>query len=139
VIVASQSRGAEPNSRRSSRGASWLAFRHEPSRFLGKGGIEQSALHNQLFGESPDVMYVHFMGHGDASKLARALHDALAVTKTPMEPPPAPPATPPAIDLPAADLDHIIGHPGKIAAGTYQFMFARAEKIVDHGVESRRR
>ncbi|HEX9460243.1 MAG TPA: DUF1259 domain-containing protein, partial [Thermoanaerobaculia bacterium] len=47
---------------------------------LQKGGVEQSALHNHLLGESPDVMYVHFMGHGDASKLASALHDALALT-----------------------------------------------------------
>jgi Domain of Unknown Function (DUF1259) len=102
---------------------------------LQKGGVEQSALHNHLLGESPHVMYVHFMGHGDASKLARALHDALALTKTPMETPPAPPATPPAIDLPTADLDHIIGHSGKVAGGTYQFTIARAERIVEHGVE----
>jgi Domain of Unknown Function (DUF1259) len=102
---------------------------------LQKGGVEQSALHNHLLGEAPNVMYVHFMGHGDASKLAKALHDALALTKTPMEPPPAPPATPPAIDLPTADLDHIIGHSGKVAGGTYQFTIARGEKIVEHGVE----
>jgi hypothetical protein len=102
---------------------------------LQKGGVEQTALHNHLLGESPNVMYVHFMGHGDASKLAKALHDALDLTKTPMEPPPAPPATPPAIDLPTADLDHIIGHAGKVAGGTYQFALARAETIVEHGVE----
>ncbi len=102
---------------------------------LQKGGVEQSALHNHLLGESPDVMYVHFMGHGEAAKLAKALHDALALTKTPMGPVPAPPATPPAIDLPTADLDRIIGHPGKVAGGTYQFTVARGEKIVEHGVE----
>jgi hypothetical protein len=102
---------------------------------LQKGGVEQSALHNHLLGESPDVMYVHFMGHGDASKLASALHDALARTKTPMGPPPAPPAAPPALDLPTADLDHIIGHAGKVAGGTYQFALARAETIMEHGVE----
>jgi hypothetical protein len=102
---------------------------------LQKGGIGQSALHNHLLGESPNVMYVHFMGHGDASKLAKALHDALALTKTPMEPPSPPPATPPAIDLPTADLDQIIGHTGKVAGGTYQFALARAETIMEHGVE----
>jgi hypothetical protein len=102
---------------------------------LQKGGIDQSALHNHLIGESPHVMYIHFTAHGDAAKLARTLHDALALTKTPMEPPPAPPATPLAIDLPTADLDHIIGHAGKIAGGTYQFALARAETIKEHGVE----
>ena len=102
---------------------------------LQKGGVEQSALHNHLIGESPHVLYIHFMGHGDATKLAGALHDALALTKTPMAPPPPPPATPPAIDLPTADLDRIIGHTGKVAGGTYQFALARAEKIVEHGIE----
>ena len=102
---------------------------------LQKGGIEQSALHNHLIGESPHVMYMHFDGHGDAAKLARTLHDALALTKTPMGPPAPPPATPPAIDLPTADLDRIIGRPGKIAGETYQFAVPRAEKIMEHGAE----
>ena len=102
---------------------------------LRQGGIEQSALHNHLLGESPHVMYVHFTGHGDAAKLARTLHDALALTKTPMGPAAAPPTTPPAIDLPTADLDRIIGRSGKIAGGTYQFAVPRAEKIMEHGME----
>ncbi len=102
---------------------------------LQHGGIQQSALHNHLIGESPHVMYMHFDGHGDAVQLARTLRDALALTKTPMGPLPAPPATPPAIDLPTADLDRIIGRPGKIASGTYQFAAPRAEKIMEHGAE----
>lgn len=101
---------------------------------LEKGGVEVTAIHNHLIGESPHVMYVHFMGHGEAAKIAHTLHDALATTKTPMGPPPPPPSTPPSIDLPTADLDRIIGHPGKIAGGTYQFSLARAEDVVEHGV-----
>jgi uncharacterized protein DUF1259 len=102
---------------------------------LQKGGIEQSALHNHLIGESPHVMYLHFDGHGDAAALARTLHDALALTKTPMGAMPPPPSTPPTIDLPTADLDRIIGVAGKIAGGTYQFAVPRAEKIMEHGAE----
>jgi len=102
---------------------------------LQKAGIEQSALHNHLIGESPHVMYMHFDGHGDAATLARTLHDALALTKTPMGAMPPPPPTPPAIDLPTADLDRIIGAAGKIAGGTYQFAVPRAEKIMEHGTE----
>lgn len=101
---------------------------------LQKGGIEQSALHNHLIGESPHVMYLHFSGHGDAAKLARTLHDALALTKTPMGAAPAPPANP-TIELPVADLDRILKASGKIAGGTYQFAVPLAEKIVAHGVE----
>src|SRR5713226_3279537 len=65
---------------------------------LQRGGIEQSAVHNHLLGETPHVMYVHFAGHGEPARLAKTLHDALALTKTPMEPPPAPPPTPTSID-----------------------------------------
>jgi len=102
---------------------------------LQKGGIDQSALHNHLIGESPHVMYMHFDGHGDGATLARTLHDALALTKTPMGPAPPPPSTPPSVDLPTADLDRIIGRAGKIAGGTYQFAIPRAEKIMEHGSE----
>jgi hypothetical protein len=102
---------------------------------LQKGGIEQSAIHNHLIGESPHVMYMHFDGHGDAATLASTLHDALALTKTPMGATAPPPSTPSAIDLPTADLERIIGRPGKIAGGTYQFAVPRAEKIMEHGAE----
>lgn len=100
---------------------------------LQKGGIEQSALHNHLIGESPHVMYMHFSGHGDAAALARTLHDALAMTKTPATPPSQAAAAP--LDLPTADLDTIIGHAGKVNGGVYQFAIPRAEKLTEHGVE----
>jgi hypothetical protein len=101
---------------------------------LQAGGVEQTAVHNHLIGESPHVVYVHFSGHGDAAQLAKTLHDALAMTKTPMAPPAASTA-PATIDLPTADLDKILGRAGKIAGGTYQFAVPRAEKIMEQGVE----
>src|SRR5438132_3887176 len=99
---------------------------------LQKGGIEATAIHNHLIGESPRVMYVHFSGHGDATAIARTLHSALALTKTPMGPPAAPAAS--QLDLPTADLDRIIGHAGKANGGVYQFGIPRAEKITEHGM-----
>src|SRR2546421_4639367 len=77
---------------------------------LQAGGIEQSALHNHLIGESPRVMYLHFDGHGDEVKLAKALHDALARTKTPLTAPPAPPG--PSLTL-GVTTDPILGASGK--------------------------
>jgi Domain of Unknown Function (DUF1259) len=95
---------------------------------LQAGGIEQSALHNHLIGESPRVMYLHFMGHGDPVKLAAALRAALALTKTPLAPAPA--AAPAPIDLPAAELDRILGAAGKPNGGVYQFAIARTDSDV---------
>jgi hypothetical protein len=100
---------------------------------LQKGGIEQSALHNHLIDESPRVMYMHFSGHGDAVALAHTLHAALSLTATPMGPP-SPPSTAP-LDLPAGDLDRIVGHPGKANGGVDQFSVPRAERVTEHGME----
>jgi len=98
---------------------------------LQAGGIEQSAVHNHLIGESPRVMYVHFSGHGDAAKLARTLHEALALTKTPMGP--APPPSAPELEI--ADLDPIMHSKGKVNGGVWQYAIPRAEKITENGME----
>jgi hypothetical protein len=98
---------------------------------LQAGGIEQSAVHNHLIGESPRVMYVHFVGHGEPAKLARTLHDALALTKTPMGPAP-PPSAP---ELAIADLDPIMKYKGKANGGVWQYSIPRAETITEGGME----
>jgi hypothetical protein len=99
---------------------------------LEKGGVDVSAIHNHLIGETPHVMYVHFSGHGDAVALARTLHAALATTKTPIAP--QPPAANPALMLPAADMDRILGRSGKPVGGVYQFGIPRAEAIHEGGM-----
>jgi len=93
---------------------------------LQAGGIEQSALHNHLLGETPRVMYLHFDGHGDEVKLAKTLHDALAKTKTP---PPSPPAQPRAV----LALDDILGVKGKVVGDVVQYSVPRKETIKAHG------
>ncbi len=50
---------------------------------LQREGIEQTALHNQLLGESPKIMHLHILGQGDPVSMARAIRDALAFTETP--------------------------------------------------------
>ena len=99
---------------------------------LEAGGIEPTAVHNHLLGESPRIVYLHFAGHGDAVKLAETLHRALAATKTPLGPPPS--ATPQPVDLPTADLDAIMKASGKSNGGVYQFSIPRAADVVEHGV-----
>jgi hypothetical protein len=94
---------------------------------LQAGGIEQSALHNHLIGESPHVMYLHFDGHGDDVALAKTLRAALAKTGTP---PPSPPAQPRAV----LALDDILGVKGKTAGDVVQYSIPRKETIKAHGV-----
>lgn len=99
---------------------------------LEQGGIEISAIHNHLLNESPRVMYMHVIGHGEATKLAQTLHDALAVTKTP----PADSSTPPPqkLDLETAQIDQALGRKGKDNGGIYQFSVPRAEPIRENGM-----
>lgn len=100
---------------------------------LQQGGIEQTALHNHLLGESPRVMYMHIAGRGDSVKMASTIHDALALTNTPAK---APAASQPASgSLDTATLDATIGAKGKYNGGVYQFSIPRAEKIMDEGME----
>jgi hypothetical protein len=101
---------------------------------LQTGGVEQSALHNHLLGESPDVMYMHIAAHGDATKIARAIHDALGQSKTPLGAA-SPPAAPSAADLDTAGIAKALGVAGKLNGVVYQVNVPRAEKMVEMGQE----
>lgn len=95
-------------------------------------GIEVTALHNHVLHESPRVMYMHIAGHGDAAKLASALKQVVALTKTPA--PSQPPSTPPAVDLDTAAIDQALGAKGKANGAVYQVSVPRAEKITEAGM-----
>jgi hypothetical protein len=103
-------------------------------RKLQEGGIHESAVHNHLIWESPRVMYMHIASHGDALQMAKAIHDALLLTKTPgpdVSPPP-----PAASDLgfDQKQVEQILGHSGKVNGGILQVGIPRAETITDSGM-----
>jgi hypothetical protein len=100
---------------------------------LQEEGIHESAVHNHLMGESPRILYMHIASHGDAVEMAKAIHDALALTKTP-----APDnATPPAsqdLGFDQKQVEAALGRSGKVNGGVLQFAVARAEAITDAGM-----
>jgi hypothetical protein len=100
-------------------------------RKLEEGGIEISALHNHLLRAEPMTLYMHIQGHGDPVKLAGAIHDGLALSKTPFAPPPGT-ATPGNIDM--IGIDRIMGYRGQDSGGIYQFGIPRAQPITDQGM-----
>src|SRR5712671_5008937 len=63
-----------------------------------EGGLEVTAVHNHLLRAEPLTLYMHVGGHGDPAKMAEVIHNALAVSKTPLTVSP-PSGPPPAIDL----------------------------------------
>jgi uncharacterized protein DUF1259 len=97
------------------------------------GGLEITAVHNHLLRANPATFYMHVGGHGDPVKLATAIHEALALSKTPMQPPAAP-AQPPPIDLDSAQLDQIIGAKGQANGGVYQFGVPRRDPVTMDGM-----
>src|SRR5260370_38581923 len=52
------------------------------------GGVEVTALHNHLIGESPKIMDLHMGGHGDPVKFAQTIKQAVGLTKKPFPPTP---------------------------------------------------
>lgn len=96
-----------------------------------ESGIEITALHNHLLRAEPMTLYMHVLGQGDPVTLATAIHEGLALTKTPMA---SAAPTQAAIDLDTAAIDEAMGRKGKANGGVYQFSIPRAEKITDGGM-----
>lgn len=96
-------------------------------------GLEITAVHNHLLRASPATFYMHVAGHGDPVKMATAIREALAESKTPLSV--TTPTTPPsAVDLDTAQLDQIIGVKGQANGGVYQFNVPRRDPITEEGM-----
>ena len=121
---------------------------------LTENNIEITALHNHLLRAQPATLYMHVLGHGNPAKLAAALHDGLALSKTPLgtatasagsqapaavttssQAPAAGSEQPARLDLDTAMIDKVLGAKGKAAGGVYQVGIPRAETIKDGGME----
>ena len=100
---------------------------------LEEGGVDPTALHNHVLHESPRVMYMHIHAMGDSVKIAKAIHDALALSKTPFAAPAAAPNQDLGIDT--KQIDQIMGQSGKVNGGVYQFSVARSDKIMDSDMQ----
>jgi hypothetical protein len=98
---------------------------------LQKGGVEPTALHNHVLNESPRVMYMHIHAAGDAVKIAKTIHDALALTKTPLAAPAGGSSQSGEIGIDTKQIDQIMGQSGKVNGGVYQYSIARADEIID--------
>jgi len=106
---------------------------------LRKVGIQVSALHNHLIGETPKIMFLHIEGKGDAGKMATQVKEALSLTGTPMEPLVASATT---IEMSTASeeanfdaevIQKELSHQGKITDGVLHVSVSRPESIKMHG------
>ncbi len=104
-------------------------------RVLQEGGVEVTALHNHLIGETPKVMYIHMGGHGDPARMAQTIKKAIALTKAPL-PEGAGSKENEDLGFDVAAVEKLIGHKGKVSGGVLHLGVPRAEKIAEEGMET---
>jgi Domain of Unknown Function (DUF1259) len=97
-----------------------------------EGGVEVTAVHNHLLRAEPLTFYMHVGGHGEPVKMAQTIHDALAVSKTPLTAAPA--GQPPAIDLDTAQIDQILSAKGANNGGVYAVNVPRRDPVTEQGM-----
>lgn len=103
-------------------------------RELQAGGFEILAVHNHLIGETPRVLYLHFMGKGEPAALSKTLKSALSKTATPTGVSPLAKPTDAAAKLFDA-FQTALGKKGTMAGTVLQVGVPRAEAISDGGME----
>lgn len=94
--------------------------------------LSLTAIHNHLVNEKPAIKYIHISGSGDALQLAEAIKSVLAVTGTPLTPPPG------QIQTGSPDwskVEAILGKSGKHNGQLLQYTFPRKEKLMESGME----
>jgi hypothetical protein len=114
-----------------------LASEVDPAiRVLEQSGVEITALHNHILGESPQIMALHFSGHGRPERVAEGLKAALAKTATPIQKGSAQTVTPSAAETAAFEkIQTVVGRKGTVTGHVLQIGVPRAAKIEDDGVE----
>lgn len=100
-------------------------------RKLEDDGVAVTAVHNHLLRADPMTLYMHIQAHGDPVKIASAIHDALALSKTPFSPPQGT-SRPNSMDM--LSIDKIMGYKGRDSGGIYQFGIPRAKPVTEDGM-----
>lgn len=95
-------------------------------------GFQVTALHNHFVGEKPTLKFMHFMGHGNASELAKKMKVLLQTTGTPMQ------ASPPSDVVENPDwktIEYTLGLTGRRKGSLLLFSVPRRETIRENGVD----
>ncbi len=95
-------------------------------------GLEVSAIHNHIIGESPNVKYLHFGGSGNPEVLAQKMMNVLSVTGTPLVPQQS------GMTINTFDwskVESILGRSGAHKGNILQIGIPRIETITEKGME----
>ena len=90
-------------------------------------GLEVTALHNHFFFENPRIFYMHVMGHGTATELAKQVKPAVSLIGSGGAPQ-APYSSAAQLQpgkITTAKIDQIVGHPGEQNGQVYKITVGR--------------
>ncbi len=96
-------------------------------------GMNVTAIHNTLIGESPRVMDLHIEGNGNPVEMAKNVRNALLLSNTPFNV--SGTDFPENNNLDRGHLDHIIGYESTFNNGIYEYQVPRNERIMSRGME----
>lgn len=104
---------------------------------LQRDGINITAIHNTLIGETPQVYDLHIGGEGDPVQMAGAVRSALDYARVPYHGSAndGDSTTSRPYSLDSAGIDRIIGTSGTPEDGVMVYRAPRAEKITENGME----
>jgi hypothetical protein len=100
---------------------------------LQEADIQESAVHNHLIGESPRILYMHIRSRGEAVHMARAIREALALTRTPLPDAAVAPAPTSDLGFDQKQVKQTLGHTGRVNDGVLQIGVPRSETSADSG------
>lgn len=89
-------------------------------------------MHNHLMEESPRVLYVHYMRHGQAVQLATSRRAALALSRTPLEKPAA--ATEESAPAWVKAVEDAVARKGTFKGGVLSYGVPRSDAITMGGM-----
>jgi len=99
---------------------------------LRAANFDITAVHNHVLNETPQILYMHYLGHGPVVELAKSLRAALSVSQTPLgKPAPAQSSEPAAF---VSTVEDTLGAKGAWNGGVLGFGIPRAEAITEDGV-----
>jgi len=96
-------------------------------------GVQVTAVHNHLIGETPRIVYVHVLVRGPAAGVAAKLRAVFARTATPLGP--ERPAVAPTADWTA--IDAVLGPHAEADGSIAEYAFPRRERLTIQGVPVR--
>lgn len=93
-------------------------------------GLDLTALHNHLIGETPKIMFLHLSGRGTAAEIARKVKAVLARTATPT----GPKAKETEMKKPDwSAITAVLGKPAESEGDIIEYGFKRRERLTMHG------